>query len=138
MSRFGEREAPRPAADRHSGCRREQACQLASRHRHFADPFAHTGSHGAYHQLDVKRTLCQPSEQLSCFVVSDEDGQLVQRATLPPSSVMKKYRNEPYKAIKTSWSRSPYSFTPYSVPPVGGKGIWGPRYGHYVQLEVWL
>ena len=29
-------------------------------------------------------------------------------------------------------------FTPYSVPPVGGKGIWGPRYGLYVQLGVQL
>ena len=71
-----------PAAHKHSGCRHEQACQLASRPQHSADDVAHTDSHGAYHQMDVKRTLCQPSEQLSCFVVSDVDGQLVQRASM--------------------------------------------------------
>lgn len=73
-------------------------------------PLAYSDNHVVYRQMDVKRTLCQPSERLSSFVVSDEDGQLIQWATPLPSSVTrltKKYRNKPYKAIETNWSWSP-------------------------------
>ncbi len=45
--------------------------------------------------------------------------------------------NTLFKAIETSWSWSPYFFTPYSVPSVGGKDICRPRCSHYVQLVVW-
>ena len=129
----------RPAADRHSGCRREQACQLASRHRHFADPLPTRGLPPAGRKantMTAKRTafLLRSVRRRRTACSAGKHDHFRRHA--PAMVILPIQTNTLFKAIETSWSWSPYLFTPYSIPPVGGKGIRGPRCSHYVQLGV--
>jgi len=63
--------------------------------------------------------------------VSDVDGQLVFKASLPPTGGVntttadRETKKQTFQAIEASWPWSPYFFTPDSLPPVGGNGIGG-------------